>query len=445
MSGELDKTNAVSQTIFRKNLPVTQFFCAHSDNELKIAGQIFKMGAAKRNVKCQCRNGQNGDPAWKKSCDWEFKDQPFEVADVQDIECKFKFTTTTTSTTSTIPPTRPPCLDTYSIETNYDCQGNDIQRGISLEGDDHRKCEQLCRETENCVGWTWHGRTSDWSECWLKNKMANCKPKASGTCNKGSCITGTLVDDGSCQGKNLLFDPKSSRSVIGRITNILAPTLEELYAVETNYDCTGGDIEHIPVGGLTDAKCQELCEDKGDQCVGYTWSALSSTESWCHLKKNMVNCRPIPAGQCGGVNGSWKRTCFTGWKLSQATPPNACDGKFEVMTNTDCGGNDITKITLGGDDHRACAAKCEETANCVGFTWHGRTSDWSDCWLKHAVKNCRAVQAGSCSKGSCFSGKLSNKCTAQETGESAQLLGPTGMIRGHQILITFNNLHKIYF
>ena len=224
--------------------------------------------------------------------------------------------------------------------------------------------------------------------------MANCRPKDSGTCNKGSCITGFLNDDGSCKG----------------------PSLEALYSVETNYDCTGGDITHIQVNGKTDEICQEKCE-ANDDCVGYTWSASDSETSWCHLKKNMVNCRPVPAGQCGGPNGSWKRTCFTAWRLSKATPPNACDGKFEVSTHTDCSGNDITKFVLAGADHTVCAAKCEEDGNCVGYTWHGRNSGWSDCWIKHAVKNCRAVDAGQCSNGTCISGVLSDTCTAQETGK----------------------------
>ena len=379
---------------------MTQFFCGYNTHQLKIAGQVFKMGGAKRNVKCQCRNGQNGDPSWKKSCGWEFKGQPFSVSDVQDVECKFKFTTTTTSTTP-VPNTRPVCRDTYSVETQWDCAGNDIRRGIPLEGGDHRDCEELCRENNDCVGWTWHGRTSNWSECWIKNKMANCKPKASGTCNKGSCITGTLIDDGSCQG----------------------PTLDNLYTIETNFDCTGGDFETIQVGGATDAICQELCEDRGDQCVGYVWSSLTSTESWCHLKKNIVNCHPIPAGQCGGElfpgagNGSWKRTCYTGFKNALTTPPNTCDGKFDVMTHTDCGGNDITKFVLGGDDHRECAAKCAMTDGCVGYTWHGRTSDWSECWVKHAVKNCRPLAPGACSKGTCISAVLSNKCTENLIGK----------------------------
>ena len=86
-------------------------------------------------------------------------------------------------------PKIPPHLKTYRVRINHDCQGNDIQRGISLEGNDHRACEELCRGNDNCVGYTWHGRTSNWSECWLKNKMSNCKPKDPGTCNKGRIPT----------------------------------------------------------------------------------------------------------------------------------------------------------------------------------------------------------------------------------------------------------------
>ena len=332
--------------IFKKNLPVIQFFCANQAHQIKIAGQVFKMGSTKQNVKCQCRNNRNSDLALKKTCAWEFKGQPWSISDVQDVECNFKFTETTTTTTTTtttsantisttvMPP--PPCLVTYRVQTNYDCQGNDIQMGIPLDGDNHLACEDLCRETENCVGYTWHGRTSKWSECWLKNKMGNCKPKESGTCNKGSCITGFLNNHGLCKG----------------------PSLRNLYTVKTNYDCTGGDIfsVDIPLYGKTDERCQEMCETYSN-CMGYTWSSLDSETSSCHLKNEMVKCRPVPAGQCGGPNGSWKRTCYTAWRLSKATPPIACDGKFEVFTHTDCPGNDITQIFLAGGDHTGLNAK----------------------------------------------------------------------------------------
>ena len=51
--------------------------------------------------------------------------------------------------------------------------------------------------------------------------------------------------------------------------------------------------------------------DKDSKCVGYVWSGKESTESWCHLKHAMVNCKQVSAGECGG---SLKRTCYTGWK-----------------------------------------------------------------------------------------------------------------------------------
>ena len=49
MSGELDNTNAVSQTTFRKNLPVTQFFCPYATHQLKIGDQVD----GSRQAKCQ--------------------------------------------------------------------------------------------------------------------------------------------------------------------------------------------------------------------------------------------------------------------------------------------------------------------------------------------------------------------------------------------------------
>ena len=50
-------------------------------------GQLFKQGGKKRNVKCMCRNGQNGDPAWKKSCAWEFQEQPWAVENSANVMC----------------------------------------------------------------------------------------------------------------------------------------------------------------------------------------------------------------------------------------------------------------------------------------------------------------------------------------------------------------------
>ena len=50
-------------------------------------GDLFKQGGKKRNVKCQCRNGQNGDPEWKKSCAWEFQDAPWAPAASATVMC----------------------------------------------------------------------------------------------------------------------------------------------------------------------------------------------------------------------------------------------------------------------------------------------------------------------------------------------------------------------
>ena len=86
---------------------------------------------------------------------------------------------------------------------------------------------------------------------------------------------------------------------------------ESNYRVETNFDCTGGDISHTPIWGSSDARCQEMC-DADDNCVGYTWSGKTASQSWCHLKNKMVNCKPVSAGKCGGAKLA--RTCYTAWK-----------------------------------------------------------------------------------------------------------------------------------
>ena len=68
-------------------------------------GKLYKKGGQKKNVKCLCKNGQNGDQEWKKSCSWSFKEVPLSASDVKTVQCKARTdqstTTTTTSTTTT--------------------------------------------------------------------------------------------------------------------------------------------------------------------------------------------------------------------------------------------------------------------------------------------------------------------------------------------------------
>ena len=48
----------------------------------------YRRGGDKKNVKCLCKNGQNGDPAWKKSCSWSFQNAPWMQSDVDNVQCK---------------------------------------------------------------------------------------------------------------------------------------------------------------------------------------------------------------------------------------------------------------------------------------------------------------------------------------------------------------------
>ena len=67
-------------------------------------------------MKCLCKNGQNGDPAWKKSCSWSFQESPWSVSDVKSVQCKARTnqsSTTTTTTTTTTTPTTTTAIQAY--------------------------------------------------------------------------------------------------------------------------------------------------------------------------------------------------------------------------------------------------------------------------------------------------------------------------------------------
>lgn len=92
ISKEMSEINASTQSIFRKNLPVAQFFCGNSTDQLMIGNDLFKGQNPKKNLKCLCRNGQNDNPSWKKSCEWEFMGEQWRPAGpmVSSITCKPK-------------------------------------------------------------------------------------------------------------------------------------------------------------------------------------------------------------------------------------------------------------------------------------------------------------------------------------------------------------------
>ena len=60
-------------------------------------------------MKCLCKNGQNDDPSWKKSCSWLFNDAPWSASDFKGVQCKATQSkpqsSTQSKTTSTTPPT----------------------------------------------------------------------------------------------------------------------------------------------------------------------------------------------------------------------------------------------------------------------------------------------------------------------------------------------------
>ena len=88
---DLQQTGAQAQNIFVKSLPVTQFFCGRSSDTLTMKGKSYKgkgRRSKKKDVKCMCRAGQNGDPAWIKSCNWEFRGKTWYPHDVNTVSCK---------------------------------------------------------------------------------------------------------------------------------------------------------------------------------------------------------------------------------------------------------------------------------------------------------------------------------------------------------------------
>ena len=73
--------------------------------------------------------------------------------------------------------------------------GNDLNNGGEHRGGTPEQCQELCKETPGCVGWTW-GFNGD--ECWVKHTLANKREgvdgRVSGKKNacKGDNFTNTI-------------------------------------------------------------------------------------------------------------------------------------------------------------------------------------------------------------------------------------------------------------
>ena len=86
-------------------------------------------------MKCLCKNGQNGDPSWKKSCSWSFNDAPWSASDLKLVQCKSKTQPTTQSTTSS---TTPPTIQSTNQSTTV------------ANPNTHRFCEVFDSWTSEC-------------------------------------------------------------------------------------------------------------------------------------------------------------------------------------------------------------------------------------------------------------------------------------------------------
>lgn len=87
----------------------------------------------------------------------------------------------------------------FNIKINTNCPGHNGQP-INIFGQDHRKCEELCLQQDQCIGFVWQGWSETSSRCWLKTEMRNCREVDGGKCGNGTCFAG-FIDQNTCKGK----------------------------------------------------------------------------------------------------------------------------------------------------------------------------------------------------------------------------------------------------
>ena len=63
-----------------------KFFCGDSTDTFTFMGQDFK-GGKYRNAFCACEKGRGSDPAWKTSCQYEFRGTLFEASNAYAATC----------------------------------------------------------------------------------------------------------------------------------------------------------------------------------------------------------------------------------------------------------------------------------------------------------------------------------------------------------------------
>ena len=71
------------QNVYRRNLPVRQYFCGDNTDTLSFNGETYNKGGNKKNVKCLCKVPQG--QKWGKKCQWYYQNNQF--ADFENISC----------------------------------------------------------------------------------------------------------------------------------------------------------------------------------------------------------------------------------------------------------------------------------------------------------------------------------------------------------------------
>jgi hypothetical protein len=137
--------------------------------------------------------------------------------------------------------------------------------------------------------------------------------------------------------------------------------------IKTNTDCKGYDIRFEKTPDQN--KCIDLCK-KQQECKAIVYQDATSR---CFLKSSESDPRRMHGMVCAYMS------CFKDLEIKKV---DSCAELITCQENKSQYGHDLDHFNT--NDRNACAKKCCENTECIGFDWDTKSMD---CWLSKMTWN----------------------------------------------------------
>lgn len=269
---------------------------------------------------------------------------------------------------------------------------------VGVNSGSFSKCFDACDASSKCQGWTYSG--TDSGNCYLKSSEGSYSNSSSTIVS--AFIAGQRPDGSSASGPSSSHAPSATASVspssckaIGTGDGKLTPYTDQngrKYSIACKYEI-GGSLLAVQSAATFD-DCFPIC-DKMSGCAGFAWLQDNGPGN-CYFKSNFDNVNtigPSPADVAIMVDFPLPSGPAVPSSTASSTPSHAPSGGcstfhasnypgWTIECQTDRDGGNLKAVS--SSSFEGCSPICEETSQCIGFSYVGGTGPGT-CYLKQEL------------------------------------------------------------